>query len=142
MFVEGTRNPNPAKLIPFKKGAFRVAISRQLPLIPVVYSPYYFIDGKSMYFGKGKNYRDVIILQAKVTSSLCRLGDFNRMLAHVTGRIVMEVLDPIPTEGLTFDDMDDLISKVYKIMSNKNDELRAEFKKLKDAGLLTHCKNF
>jgi lysophosphatidate acyltransferase len=53
IFVEGTRNRKPEKLLPFKKGAFHVAISSQLPIIPVVYSPYYFIHGKSMYFGRG-----------------------------------------------------------------------------------------
>lgn len=55
MFPEGTRNKNPEKLLPFKKGAFRVAICCQIPIVPVVYSPYYFIDGKTFYFGKGKN---------------------------------------------------------------------------------------
>jgi len=33
-FVEGTRSPD-GKLLPFKKGAFRIAIDHQLPVLPV-----------------------------------------------------------------------------------------------------------
>lgn len=53
MFPEGTRNPSRTSLLPFKKGAFRVAITCQVPILPVVYSPYYFIDDKKKYFGQG-----------------------------------------------------------------------------------------
>lgn len=53
MFPEGTRNPSRTSLMPFKKGAFRVAITCQVPILPVVYSPYYFIDDKKKYFGQG-----------------------------------------------------------------------------------------
>lgn len=58
MFAEGTRNlkaNKTRKLLPFKKGAFRMAISCQVPVIPVVYSPYYFIDHEKHYFGPGIN---------------------------------------------------------------------------------------
>ncbi|GLH06328.1 1-acyl-sn-glycerol-3-phosphate acyltransferase [Gryllus bimaculatus] len=54
LFPEGTRNKNPAEMLPFKKGAFRVAISCQAPIFPVVFSPYYMVDGKTKYFGSGK----------------------------------------------------------------------------------------
>ena len=59
----------------------------------------------------------------------------------VSGKIIMEVLEPISTKGLTLDDMDDLMARVYKIMSDKNDELRAEMKKLKEMGQLPDCRN-
>lgn len=54
MFPEGTRNRKGKTLLPFKKGAFRVAIEMQCPVIPVVFSPYYFINSEKKYFGKGK----------------------------------------------------------------------------------------
>jgi lysophosphatidate acyltransferase len=53
MFPEGTRNSSRASLLPFKKGAFRVAITCQVPILPVVYSPYYFINDKKKFFGPG-----------------------------------------------------------------------------------------
>ncbi|XP_059481776.1 1-acyl-sn-glycerol-3-phosphate acyltransferase beta-like [Neocloeon triangulifer] len=52
-FPEGTRNKN-RRLAPFKKGAFHVAIACQAPIMPVVYSPYYFINHHNGFFGSGK----------------------------------------------------------------------------------------
>ncbi|XP_063230687.1 1-acyl-sn-glycerol-3-phosphate acyltransferase alpha-like [Bacillus rossius redtenbacheri] len=52
MFPEGTRN-NGATLLPFKKGAFHVAISSQTPVQPVVVSRYYFLDDKKKIFDSG-----------------------------------------------------------------------------------------
>lgn len=109
MFPEGTRNRNPEKLLPFKKGAFRVAICCQLPIIPVVFSPYYYIYGKTYYFGKGK--------------------------------VILEALDPIPTKGLTLDDIDDLIEKVYNLMQAKNNEFREMLRNKAKRGELPCCKN-
>lgn len=56
IFPEGTRNKSAldSGLRPFKKGAFRIAIENQLPVLPIVYSPYYFIDEKTHFFGHGK----------------------------------------------------------------------------------------
>ncbi|KAK6641084.1 hypothetical protein RUM44_012785 [Polyplax serrata] len=56
-FPEGTRNAkvnNTKQLLPFKKGAFRLAISTQVPILPVVFSPYYFINSERRHFGQGK----------------------------------------------------------------------------------------
>lgn len=52
IYPEGTRNKNRG-LLPFKKGAFKTAIMGQVPIIPVIMSPYYFIDGKKNTFDKG-----------------------------------------------------------------------------------------
>lgn len=55
-FPEGTRNVKVNKsrqLLPFKKGAFKLAISYQVPILPIVFSPYYFIDSEKRYFGQG-----------------------------------------------------------------------------------------
>jgi lysophosphatidate acyltransferase len=52
MFPEGTRNQN-GSFLPFKKGAFHMAIETQSPIIPLVVSPYYFIDHKKKVFDKG-----------------------------------------------------------------------------------------
>ncbi|CAG9783113.1 unnamed protein product [Diatraea saccharalis] len=41
---EGTRNRNREIMLPFKRGAFHMAIKSQIPIIPVTTSPFYFID--------------------------------------------------------------------------------------------------
>jgi 1-acyl-sn-glycerol-3-phosphate acyltransferase len=39
IFPEGTRGRQPGEMLPFKKGAFQMAIAAQCPLVPVVASP-------------------------------------------------------------------------------------------------------
>ncbi|CAB3238601.1 unnamed protein product [Arctia plantaginis] len=53
VFPEGTRNKDYTKLLPFKKGAFNIAVAAQVPIIPVVFSPYYFINREKYIFNKG-----------------------------------------------------------------------------------------
>lgn len=53
MFPEGTRNNGPT-LLPFKKGAFHVAIASQTPIQPVVVTRYYFLNSKEKIFETGK----------------------------------------------------------------------------------------
>ncbi|XP_014280831.1 1-acyl-sn-glycerol-3-phosphate acyltransferase beta isoform X2 [Halyomorpha halys] len=101
LFPEGTRNKKGKVLLPFKKGAFRVAICTQAPIIPIVYSPYYFIDSVNKTFSEGK--------------------------------MVISVLEPIPTEGLTLDDIDSLKEKTYKLMSIEYEKLHKEIKSLQHA---------
>lgn len=72
IFAEGTRSGSsvPA-LLPFKKGAFHLAIEAQIPLIPVVCENYH-----SLYHSSTKTHPSPI---------------FER------GRLVIKVLEPIPT---------------------------------------------
>lgn len=75
MFPEGTRSKSlTPTLLPFKKGAFHLAVQGQIPIIPVVVS-----NTSNIYSMKEKN--------------------FNR------GTIKIKVLDPIPTTGLTKEDV-------------------------------------
>lgn len=53
VFPEGTRR-NTGEIHPFKKGAFHLAISCQLPILPVVYSRYYFLNKAEKHFDHGK----------------------------------------------------------------------------------------
>lgn len=54
MFPEGTRHGGD-ELLPFKKGAFHVAIASRVPIQPVVVSKYYYIDYKKKRFDSGKH---------------------------------------------------------------------------------------
>jgi 1-acyl-sn-glycerol-3-phosphate acyltransferase len=49
---EGTRNSS-TTLLPFKKGAFHVALEAQCPVQPVVVSKYHFLDHKEKTFNSG-----------------------------------------------------------------------------------------
>lgn len=53
MFPEGTRHGG-HDLLPFKKGAFHVALSSECPVQPVIVSQYYFLDSKKRIFDKGE----------------------------------------------------------------------------------------
>lgn len=53
IFPEGTRH-NTGHIHPFKKGAFHVAINSQLPILPVVFSSYYFLSSKEKRFDSGR----------------------------------------------------------------------------------------
>ncbi|CAK1599656.1 unnamed protein product [Parnassius mnemosyne] len=54
LFPEGTRNRDYTRLLPFKKGAFKMAIAAQVPIIPVVFSPYYFISKEREFLKNGR----------------------------------------------------------------------------------------
>lgn len=52
VFPEGTRNTKNT-LLPFKKGAFHMALDNKCPIQPVVISKYYFLDSERKQFGRG-----------------------------------------------------------------------------------------
>jgi len=54
IFPEGTRNSTKGlSMLPFKKGAFHLAVSERIPLQPVVISEYEFLDMKRWIFNPG-----------------------------------------------------------------------------------------
>jgi lysophosphatidate acyltransferase len=53
LYPEGTRNSS-STLLPFKKGAFHVAIASQAPIQPIIVSRYYFLDDTKKLFNPGK----------------------------------------------------------------------------------------
>ncbi|CAH0389204.1 unnamed protein product [Bemisia tabaci] len=59
MFPEGTRHIGD-ELLPFKKGAFHVAIASQTPIQPIVVSRYYFLDSKTYKFDAGKSVIEIL----------------------------------------------------------------------------------
>lgn len=52
MFPEGTRHDGDT-LLPFKKGAFHVALAAQCPIQPIVVSKYHFLDHREKRFDSG-----------------------------------------------------------------------------------------
>lgn len=82
MFPEGTRSPAGGSLQEFKKGAFTLAIQMQRPVVPVA------IHGSDEVMPRGK------------------------YLSIHPGRVVIEVLEPIATTGLSYEDREDLRDQV------------------------------
>lgn len=84
IYPEGTRNLS-GDLLPFKKGAFHLAIQTQVPIIPVVYSSF------TTFYNPEK-------------------------LLFTSGKIQVEVLPPISTEGLEISDVTELTDRCYTLM--------------------------
>ncbi|XP_076656046.1 1-acyl-sn-glycerol-3-phosphate acyltransferase alpha-like [Halictus rubicundus] len=59
IFPEGHRHSN-STLLPFKKGAFLTAITKQIPIQPIVVSKYYFLNSKQKIFTSGISYMTVL----------------------------------------------------------------------------------
>lgn len=53
VYPEGTRSYGKG-IQQFKRGAFKIAIQAQAPVVPIVISPYHFLDYKQKHIGRGK----------------------------------------------------------------------------------------
>jgi lysophosphatidate acyltransferase len=85
IFPEGTRNKTSELLLPFKKGAFYMAIEAQVPVVPFVCAPV-----KHLVNWKERKMKP--------------------------GRVVIRALDPIPTKGMTSEDVEKLSHQVREVM--------------------------
>ncbi|MFD2231940.1 lysophospholipid acyltransferase family protein [Alkalimarinus sediminis] len=89
VFPEGTRNYG-KNLLPFKAGAFRMAIEAGVPIVPICVSSY---------------------------SGRLKLNK------RVSGRVNVEILEPISTKGMTVDDIDKLKKLCWDKMKQTIDRL-------------------
>uniref|UniRef100_A0A914YH23 1-acyl-sn-glycerol-3-phosphate acyltransferase n=1 Tax=Panagrolaimus superbus TaxID=310955 RepID=A0A914YH23_9BILA len=94
VFPEGTRAAK--GMLPFKKGAFNIAIRAGIPVIPVVFSSY------DPFYSKEKRY------------------------FHDNGQVIAQVLDPISTKGLSIDDAPALADRVRSIMLEVFEKISVE----------------
>ncbi|OXU28069.1 hypothetical protein TSAR_006841 [Trichomalopsis sarcophagae] len=105
IFPEGTRY-HEGGIHEFKRGAFYMAIKFQLPILPVVYSEYYFLSIKEKRFD---------------SAALNRVDSFE-------GKIIMKALPAIPTEGLELEDVPELMAKTRLLMTETYDSLNEELR--------------
>ncbi|PNI68534.1 AGPAT2 isoform 3 [Pan troglodytes] len=84
IYPEGTRNDN-GDLLPFKKGAFYLAVQAQVPIVPVVYSSF------SSFYNTRKKF-------------------------FTSGTVTVQVLEAIPTSGLTVADVPALVDTCHRAM--------------------------
>nr|CAD2182467.1 unnamed protein product [Meloidogyne enterolobii] len=95
VFPEGTRHHQHG-LLPFKKGAFNIAVQAQFPIIPIVISDYTpFYSKKEKYFYSG-------------------------------GKVVIQVLDPVSTQGLEYNDVCQLCENVQQKMAQEYEKISEE----------------
>lgn len=106
LFPEGgIRSDDPPRMTPFKDGAFRVAIEKQIPVVPVTI-PYNWII----------------------------LPESEQLFRWKKGRLIIH--EPIPTEGLTLKDVDDLKDKVFTIIDQELKKYFPEEETMTAAGAL------
>lgn len=90
IFAEGgIRAQHPPTMAPFKEGAFRIAIEQQIPLVPVTI-PYNWIILSESERSRVRWHRAKIIFH-----------------------------EPIPTTGLTLDDLESLKEQTYQIIQHE-----------------------
>ncbi len=87
LFPEGTIHHNGPRIGRFKNGPFRLAIQAQVPVVPIT-----FLD-------------NWVLLP----------DDFLKRVGH-PGKSHVIIHDPIPTVGMTENDMEALKAKVYQVM--------------------------
>ncbi|XP_071445372.1 1-acyl-sn-glycerol-3-phosphate acyltransferase alpha-like [Hetaerina americana] len=91
-------------LLPLKSGAFRAAISSGIPVVPIVFYPYVFIDEKRLLFGQGKAI--VKILPEISTTSLTTedipalMEKTHKMMTREYELLGKELLSEIPPDHL------------------------------------------
>ncbi|KAI4501182.1 hypothetical protein M0802_003555 [Mischocyttarus mexicanus] len=93
IFPEGTRH-NTGEIHPFKKGAFYAAINAQLPILPVVFSSYYFLSNKEKIFDSGH----IVITTLPLISTKGLNKDDAVSLMEKTRNVMSEVFHATSTE--------------------------------------------
>jgi len=78
MFPEGTRHQG-KELLPFKKGAFHVAIASQTPIQPVVVAKYHFLDSEKHIFNTG---RSIIKILPPIPTAGLTKGDIDALVSR------------------------------------------------------------
>lgn len=74
LFPEGTISPQAPRLIKFKSGAFSLAVSKQIPILPVTFvSNWKRLQRKNFWLGKaGPGFADVVVHEPVYTKNLTK----------------------------------------------------------------------
>lgn len=103
IFPEGTRKQE-NKILPFKKGAFHLAIDSQSMVQPVVVSCYHFLSSKEKIFGKGETFQ-IFRFHVWIVSDCV-----------FSGKIIISILPAISCRGMTKSDVNGLLEKTKTLM--------------------------
>lgn len=102
MFPEGTRSyAKEPMLLPFKKGAFHLAVQAGVPIVPVVVA----------------NYSDVLFVPGwKFKAGDIAVKGMAHLMSHFEYLLILIVLKPIETKGLQPSDVEDLARDTRELM--------------------------
>lgn len=105
MFPEGTRSyAKEPKLLPFKKGAFNLAVDAQVPVVPIVVACY-----EDVLYVQGWRFRGGrILVKGTLIISPARLSFIQQLIPLV--------LKPIQTTNLKYDNVTDLARDTRELM--------------------------
>jgi len=100
IFPEGTRNGKKGlSLLPFKKGAFHVALDTKMPILPIVVSEYNFLDSQKMIFTPGHG---TIKVLPRIDTSGYNKENINDLVELTRSRMLetlKEISQPNPTHS-------------------------------------------
>ncbi|KAL0276512.1 UNVERIFIED_CONTAM: hypothetical protein PYX00_004071 [Menopon gallinae] len=112
IFPEGTRNNRANRtlqFLPFKRGAFKMAIAFKVPILPIVYSPYYFLDLSTLHFGSGK----VIVKGLPPISTENLTEDDVDTLMQKTRETMLKTFEELSAEVASFLPDDHFMKQAY-----------------------------
>ncbi|KAL3277029.1 hypothetical protein HHI36_012391 [Cryptolaemus montrouzieri] len=84
IFPEGKRYSD-GQIHDFKKGAFHIAIKAQLPILPIVFSHYYFLDHKKKHFDSGTVIANVL---PPISTEGKTLDDLDSLLEETRSKMI------------------------------------------------------
>lgn len=99
IYPEGTRSgQNDRSLLPFKKGAFFMAIEGKVPIVPIVISTY-----SPLYDTKIKDFHDGIVtikVLPEINTDGMKIEDVNKLIEHTRNSmlIALQELESVPTD--------------------------------------------
>ncbi|OXA40100.1 1-acyl-sn-glycerol-3-phosphate acyltransferase alpha [Folsomia candida] len=79
VYPEGSRNSG-QEFLPFKKGAFHIALRNKIPILPIVIGPYRFLSDNPFRFGTGRVH---VTILPPVDTSQYKNVDVVKLLDHV-----------------------------------------------------------
>jgi len=94
IFPEGTRNRGSAEMLPFKKGAFHLAVRAQIPIVPIVHQHLHrYFDYDKHWF----NHKDDVHIQVlePVTTAGLGVGDIETLMATVRSKMDEVLKQPL-----------------------------------------------
>lgn len=101
IFPEGTRNGKKGlSMLPFKKGAFHVALDTKMPILPIVISEYNFLDSKNMVFEPGQA---TIRIMPRIDTSEYNKENINELIDLTRTRMMdtlKEISSPSPNNNV------------------------------------------